>query len=75
MSRHLIRQHIQEVLATVEGHIREGDRHISEQQERITWMEAKGYDTARSRELLTTFFAVRASHHSHMARLLRELGE
>lgn len=75
MSQHLIRGHIQQVVGTVERHISEGDRHIREQQERIAWMEAKGYDTTRSKELLRTFLAVRASHYSHMSRLLRELSK
>jgi hypothetical protein len=68
-----IQRHLEEVIAAVDGHIAQSERHISEQIERITRKVAAGEDTELSKALLQSFLSIRGSHFSHRARLIRQL--
>jgi hypothetical protein len=71
MDRHLMLQH----LARAEAHVREGERHIAEQQSRIDALERDGHSAAaaQARELMRTLLDSQTLHVANRDRMRREL--
>lgn len=62
-----------EQLARAEGHVSLTERHIQEQEKRITLGVRRGWDTAASRDLLETFRETLRLHVEGRDRLREEL--
>jgi hypothetical protein len=60
-------------LAQVEGHVRQGRRHIEDQRLRIARLEAMGCDASGSREFLDTLLTIQALHEEHRDQLRRRV--
>ncbi|MCP3400198.1 hypothetical protein [Bradyrhizobium sp. CCGB20] len=59
--------------AEARRHVALGERHIAEQEDRITELAANGHDTTESRKLLENFYGLQQQHVQHRDRLLRQL--
>jgi hypothetical protein len=64
-------RHLQEV----ERWLAEGERHISEQEQRIATLRRDGHDATRAESLLEVFYQTQAQHISHRDMILKELDQ
>ncbi|RVD31477.1 MULTISPECIES: hypothetical protein [unclassified Mesorhizobium] len=59
----------------VQGHVRLGRRHISEQRERISDLERLQLPTGKAFEVLDLFESMQDLHEQHLSRLLAKAEE
>ncbi|TGT51897.1 hypothetical protein EN813_050050 [Mesorhizobium sp. M00.F.Ca.ET.170.01.1.1] len=57
----------------VRGHVWLGDRHISQQRDRIAELERRALPTDRAYELLDIFESLQDLHRFHLSRLLQRV--
>jgi hypothetical protein len=56
-------------LEMAERHVREGSRHLKDQQDLIDWLYSRGYPTDLAETLMTLMEEVQQLHCDHVARL------
>jgi SOS response regulatory protein OraA/RecX len=56
-------------LEMVQRHVREGERHLTLQQEILTWLTDRGYSTDEAERLLTNMEDLQRMHCEHLTRL------
>ncbi|MDE2467180.1 MAG: hypothetical protein KGL35_00120 [Bradyrhizobium sp.] len=60
-------------LKEAERHCAQVERHIADQEDRITSLVRGGHDTTEARKLLDNFYASQMLHIEHRDRILKEL--
>lgn len=57
----------------VEDHIAQGERHVTRQEELITWLRERGHQTEMAEQLLAEFEATLLQHRAHRDLMLHEI--
>ena len=66
---------LQTHLEEAERYVAQGERHIEEQELRISELAGLGQDTTEARKLLDNFYASQVQHIQHRDRLRRDLAQ
>ena len=62
-------------LQEVERWVAEGERHISEQEQRIDTLRRDGHDVTQAENLLQVFYQTQSQHITHRDMILKELDQ
>jgi hypothetical protein len=61
-------------LRMAEGHIAQGERHVTRQEELVAWLKHRGHPTEMAEHLLVEFQLALAQHRAHRDAMLKEIG-